>query len=566
METKRIFLAVVLCSLLFIGWNFLSLHMGWVPAPPEESEQAAPAPAQEARALPADPAPASPAGDPSGAAAVLPAFVPTQGRPVTVDTPLYRAVFHSGGGILRSFELKRYRVSLGDDAPLVNVVNEAAAAHAPLGLLVDGKPSWVDVDWALEGDDLTLDENGFGTLAFSAEIDGMRLTRVLEFSGANYAIKENLRIQSQSAKAPNLAFTFAAGSLASDKRPGVFDRLRHAVFGGAQPEAKESQYNITRVAWYQNGSFDEENSESDLSAGLLQQGKVSWMAVMNNYFMGAVSMGDDSASAKGRFLGGVYHVLIGKSKVAVAPGNDASLECAYFLGPKEAKQLEATPNNMGKALDYGFFSVIAKPLVYLLDFFYRYVNNYGVAIILMTILIKIIFWPLSQKSYKSMQQMKQLQPMMAKLREKHAGDKEAMNREIMQLYKTYKVNPAGGCLPILVQIPVFFGLYQALLNAIELRHAPFISTLPFTDQIWLADLAAPDPFLITPLVMGATMFLQQKMTPAPGDPTQAKVMMFMPLIFTFLFLGFPSGLVVYWLVNNVISIGQQWWQLRRTSS
>ena len=206
-----------------------------------------------------------------------------------------------------------------------------------------------------------------------------------------------------------------------------------------------------------------------------------------------------------------------------------------------------------------------KPLLMLLEFFYSYAHNYGVAIILLTIVIKILFWPLSQKSYKSMQQMKQLQPLIVKIREKYADDKESMNREIMQLYKTYKVNPAGGCLPILIQIPVFFGLYQALLNAIELRHAPFISTLPFTNMPWLADLASPDPLLITPLVMGATMFLQQKMTPAPGDPTQAKVMMLMPLIFTVLFINFPSGLVVYWLINNVISIGQQWMQLRRTA-
>ena len=161
--------------------------------------------------------------------------------------------------------------------------------------------------------------------------------------------------------------------------------------------------------------------------------------------------------------------------------------------------------------------------------------------------------------------MKKLQPMMAKIREKYADDREKMNAEIMQLYKTYKVNPAGGCLPMLLQIPVFFALYQALLGAIELRHAPFIPHLPFTDMVWLADLSAKDPFYITPLIMGGTMFLQQKMTPAPGDPTQAKVMLFMPVIFTFMFLNFPSGLVVYWLVNNVISIAQQGWMLNKKS-
>ncbi|MBU4242809.1 MAG: membrane protein insertase YidC, partial [Proteobacteria bacterium] len=167
------------------------------------------------------------------------------------------------------------------------------------------------------------------------------------------------------------------------------------------------------------------------------------------------------------------------------------------------------------------------------------------------------FWPLSQRSYASMEQMKKLQPMVQKLREKYGDDKQRLNQETMALYKTYKVNPMGGCLPMVVQIPVFFGLYKALLGAVELRHAPFIANVPFTDLPWLADLSAKDPYYVTPLIMGATMFLQQKMTPSAGDPTQQKIMMLMPVVFTFMFLQFPSGLVIYWLLNNVLSIGQQ---------
>jgi YidC/Oxa1 family membrane protein insertase len=222
------------------------------------------------------------------------------------------------------------------------------------------------------------------------------------------------------------------------------------------------------------------------------------------------------------------------------------------------------PKDLKASINYGFFDFIAKPLNQFLNFLHDYVGNYGVAIIILTIIIKALFWPLSHKSYKSMEQMKKLQPMMAKIREKHADDREKMNAEIMQLYKTYKVNPAGGCLPMLMQIPVFFALYQALLGAIELRHAAFIPHLPFTDMVWLADLSAKDPYYITPLIMGATMFLQQRMSPPMGDPMQAKIMMFMPVIFTFLFLNFPAGLVVYWLVNNVLSIGQQWLMIRKS--
>jgi YidC/Oxa1 family membrane protein insertase len=236
---------------------------------------------------------------------------------------------------------------------------------------------------------------------------------------------------------------------------------------------------------------------------------------------------------------------------------------SYWFGPKDRHLMHAVSDELAKSVDLGMFSIIAKGLLWILEFFHKYVGNWGLAIIMLTIVIKIIFWPLTAKSYSSMEKMKRLAPMMQKIKEKHKDDKEAMNREVMALYKTYGVNPASGCLPLLVQMPVFFGLYQALLTSIELRHASFIPTLPFTDLPWLADLSAKDPFYITPLVMGVTMFLQQRLSPPAADPTQQKIMMFLPIIFTFLFLAFPAGLVVYWLVNNVISIGQQWWMLNR---
>jgi YidC/Oxa1 family membrane protein insertase len=201
--------------------------------------------------------------------------------------------------------------------------------------------------------------------------------------------------------------------------------------------------------------------------------------------------------------------------------------------------------------------------VVMLNFFYDYVGNYGVAIIILTFVIKIIFWPLSHKSYKSMEKMKKIQPMMKKLKEQYKDDRQKMNQELMQLYKTYKVNPAGGCLPMILQIPVFIGLYEALLGALELRHATFITHVPFTDIVWLADLSAKDPLYVTPVVMGLSMFLQQKMSPTAGDPTQAKIMLFMPIFLTFIFLNFPAGLVVYFITNNILSMAQQWWILRK---
>jgi len=195
--------------------------------------------------------------------------------------------------------------------------------------------------------------------------------------------------------------------------------------------------------------------------------------------------------------------------------------------------------------------MISRPLLVILKVFNRFLHNWGLAIILLTILIKILFYPLTHKSYKSMKQMQELQPLINKLRQKYKNDREALNREMMQLYRARKINPFGGCLPMLLQIPVFFGLYRVLLYSVELRNSPFF--------LWITDLSAKDPLYITPILMGASMFLQQKMTPTTADPAQAKLMMFMPIIFTVMFLNFPSGLVIYWLMNNILSIGQQYY-------
>ena len=244
-----------------------------------------------------------------------------------------------------------------------------------------------------------------------------------------------------------------------------------------------------------------------------------------------------------------------------------TLDFDVFLGPKRLSLLKSIGGNLDKAVNFGMFDFIAKPCLWLMNFIYRFIPNYGVAIIFLTILTKVLLWPLGNKSYKSMSEMKKLQPLMAEIREKYKGDKKKINEEMMALYKTYKINPMGGCLPMIVQIPVFFALYRMLYQAIELRHAPFF--------LWINDLSAPDrlfhfnfsiPFMEPPygipvltIIMGATMFLQQKMSPPMGDATQAKMMMLMPVVFTFIFINFSSGLVLYWLVNNILSIAQQYY-------
>lgn len=526
MDTRRTIFAVAVSFIILIGWQQLSLYMGWMKEPVKSEAQEAP---QQAQPVPEAVAPAVP----------LPAFTPAPGRDVVVETPLYRAVFYSGGGILREFSTKKFRTTIDPDSPALQMISPTAAAKAPMGVILNGAPSWSGTSWNLEGGDITLKSGETGKLTFVGEVNGIRLTREMTFSADKYAIAEKTTILSPSARNVRLAYTVSAGKLSN---------------GG--------EYDRTRIAFY-NGSFKEEDSDKKLSAGLDPKGEISWAGVLSNYFIAAVIPQDSHVTLKMKLEDEAYRIAMEKSEIATGPDSPATLFATYFIGPKEQKLLDAEPGNLGSAINYGIFSIVARPLLAMLNFFYGYVGNYGVAIILLTLVVKVVLWPLSYKSYKSMEQMKKLQPLMAKLKEKYGDDKEALNREMMQLYKTYKVNPASGCLPIFVQIPVFIGLYQGLLGSIQLRHAPFITHLPFTDIVWLADLSVKDPFYITPLIMGGTMLIQQLLTPSSGDPTQQKMMLIMPVVFTFMFLNFPAGLVVYWLASNVISIAQQWWQLRR---
>ncbi|SBV91623.1 Membrane protein insertase YidC [uncultured delta proteobacterium] len=544
MDMRRTIMAIAASFVILLSWQQLSVYMGWTPDPalqPAPQQQAQPA--QDGQAggqAGGQVSEGQPQTQASAPVAPLPAFQPAPGRDVVVETPLYKAVFYSGGGILREFSLKTYRMGLEPDSPVLQMISPEAAAKAPMGIILDGAPSWSGTSWSLEGGDLNLKAGETGTLTFVGEVNGVRLARVLAFDASKFSIKETVKLQSEQPRSLRLAFTMSTGKLSQ---------------GG--------DYDLTRVAYLEDDSFKSAESEKDLSAGLTPSGNFSWAGIMSNYFLAAVTPTDTNTTLKIKLENGAYRVAVEKTGITVGPAQTASLDASYYIGPKEQGILNAEPGDLGKAINYGFFSIVARPLIAMLHFFYGFAGNWGVAIILLTLVIKIILWPLSYKSYKSMEQMKKLQPMMAKLKEKHGDDKETMNREMMQLYKTYKVNPASGCLPILVQIPVFIGLYQGLLGSIQLRHASFIPHIPFTDYVWLADLSVKDPYYITPIVMGLTMLLQQKLTPAAGDPMQQKIMMIMPVVFTFFFLNFPSGLVVYWLANNVISIAQQWWQLRR---
>ena len=273
-----------------------------------------------------------------------------------------------------------------------------------------------------------------------------------------------------------------------------------------------------------------------------------WIGYTSKYFLFAVAA---DSFENGKFVpSGNSAVIKAQRDFLVHPGAKEKYNYKVFAGPKEYDLLKELGLNFEKSIEFGIFSFLSIPLLKIMNFIYGYVANYGIAIIILTLLIKIVTFPLTNKSMISMKRMQMLQPKMAEIKEKYGADKQKMNTAVMELYKKEGVNPFGGCFPILMQIPIFIALYKTLLVSIELTGAPFFG--------WITDLSAKDPYYITPVLMGVTMFLQQKMTPQTGDPMQQKIFMFMPIIFTFLFLNFPAGLVVYWLTNNILSIGQQY--------
>jgi YidC/Oxa1 family membrane protein insertase len=287
--------------------------------------------------------------------------------------------------------------------------------------------------------------------------------------------------------------------------------------------------------------LDEQGAERAASMG-------GWTAIMHRYFIAAI-IANPEQDYPYYFKGDGRSYQAGLIDDGTLQGKDALFHISYYFGPKSIPILKTVNAELERSVDFGWFAPISKPMHSFLGWLYNYLGNFGFCIIVLVICIKILFFYPTQKSYQSMAGMRKLQPEMTRLKELYGDDKQKMGQEVMELYKKHKVNPLGGCLPIVIQIPVFFALYKVLLMSIEMRQAPFIG--------WIEDMSVQDPYFVLPLVMGASMFIQQKLNPQPADPVQAKVMQFLPVIFTALFLFFPAGLVLYWVVNNVLSIVQQ---------
>jgi YidC/Oxa1 family membrane protein insertase len=389
----------------------------------------------------------------------------------------------------------------------------------------------------------------------SVRSDGLSIIQTFRFYPDQYTIDLDIEVANQSGESKK-------GSFATDLKVLL-------------PQGKKGYYSYVGFVLFLDDKLEEVKIKKATEEKVFK-GKIEWVAYEDDYFISAVIPEEPS---QGTFEGcllssGLLEGTYLTPPVSLGPSQRMSSRYALYFGPRDLGIMKQVGKDLHRAVDFGWTDFIAKPLLKLLCFFNKYINNYGASIILLTILVKVLFWPLTHKSYKSMKEMQKLQPMMAKIREKHKNDKQKMNTEMMSLYKTYKVNPMSGCLPMIIQLPVFFALFRVLGSSIELRHAPFM--------LWINDLSAPDrlfnfeinhiPLMEPPygipvltLLMGASMFIQQKMTPTPGDPAQAKMMMFLPIIFTFMFINFPSGLVLYWLVNNLLSIGQQYGILKKSA-
>jgi YidC/Oxa1 family membrane protein insertase len=557
---RRALIALALSFVVFMAFIFFGEKMKR-PVPPSPQTQTAaqptaPAPAPSPPPVAARPAPPPPA----------PVRPPTArpAKDVVMETPLYRAVFTELGGRLKSFQLKKYKGSM----PFEPI------SHFKLGPVGFELERYLNPDEAKIGRKELVREGSANELPLTVSwesktlnVDGMSLCEA-STSGLNLKNGDKGTLKFTCVSPEGLTFvktfTFKADSYGFDLALQVTNHTKQALEGQINLDLSEnfageegSRFHFLGF----NGSIN--NKLDDIKSGGLKEpktftGKVDWAGLDEGYFMTTVV--PESAKGWVTLSEPPKAPMVASLRTPVeslAPGQTAQFSYLLYFGPKNLDDLK--PLGLDRAVNFGWFDFLGKPLLTFLNWLNRYTHNYGWAIVVLTILLRIVFWYPNHKSYKSMKDMQKLQPKVAKIREKYKDDKEAMNKELMALYRTFKVNPMAGCLPMVLQLPVFIALYNVLGYAIELRHAPFISTLPFTNIVWLADLSAKDPLLITPLVMGATMFIQQKMTPSAGDPTQAKMMMFLPLIFTFMFLNFASGLVVYWLVNNVLSIGQQYY-------
>lgn len=538
---RQLLLAVALSALVVIAYQeYLRIYY------PDLGKKQAPAAGVTPAPLPVPSAVAPPQAVPEEASTA------PSGN-VAVDTPLVHAAFSSLGGRLVSLKLKHFRTTIDPRSPPLELISPGATGDLPLGVVLRGAASWSDqkLSYTPSASSLTLAPGQNGEIVLLGKsAEGVTLEKKLRFDAESYA------------------FTVALG---------VSDPLHSYGEAGLRwthsPTESQSRYSFQGPEALVGGKLLH-FSEAELAQGVVLPDPrvpvepplvVHWAGYADSYFISAMlPRENDAVRLWVKKDGGEIFTEI------LVPAGAFSAEAYPFLvysGPKELNALSAVGHHLARTVNLGWFGFVAEPMLRILKIFHHVTNNYGIDIILLTMLVKLVTVPLTHKSYKSMQDLQKLQPQMKKLQEKYADDRAALNKEVMELYRRHNVNPLGGCLPMIVQMPIFIGLYNALLSAVELRHAPF--------ALWINDLSAPDrlPPIPTPplaivagtevripvltLLMGASMLVQQRMTPQAGDPAQQRMMMIMPVVFTVMFINFPSGLALYWLVNNILTIAQQ---------
>ena len=549
---KRMMLAIALSIAVLIGYQYF-----YSPAPPppggtagkDNAAAVAPVPAPAAKGAPL-PAPASVAGGLAAKTAVT-------GRTITVKTPLYSASLATEGGGVSSFLLFGYKDAPGPTGRPLDILGGKKPLQPTLLLYLDEDRPPLPSPPVFASDvpaEITVKAGETRSILLTWEsTGGVRVSREYVFHGDKYEFE--VRVQTTNGSREPVAV-----------RPGL--ELGQVYEG----ELAGDSYSFAGIVVGSGKSGLNRYDLKDISKGKVEKGPVRWYAADAKYFTWILLPEREWTVTRASLVGETgARVAAADTAATLQPGDTVRAGARVFAGPKLSGLLETTGKDLPELIDFGWFSVVAKPLVFLMKASNRVTGNYGIDIILLTILIKILFYPLTQKSMVSMRKMQELGPILKTLKEKYKGDAQRLNQETMNLYKTYKINPLSGCLPMLAQIPVFIALYKGLLVTIELRHAPFF--------LWVNDLSAPEhlwdiavagytvPIRLLPLLMGISMFVQQKMTPSAGmEPAQQKMMLFMPVIFTFMFWSFPTGLVVYWLVNNVLAIGQQMMYNRKTEA
>jgi YidC/Oxa1 family membrane protein insertase len=533
---KRVIIFLILSLTILVGYEYLLRQMGLAPQATQEADQR---PTGEG----APPKPGTPAtsGKDSPREAAAPASQAARSNETLsisveetteVVTDLYRAKISNRGGVIRDWELTRYRLTTERDSPPVRLVYKEGSFPGPLSLHTGDEALT-----RLLNESLYQVERDFNRLDASHPTG--RITLTLQPPGSTVHVQKQLTFHHDS--------YVVDVSIMTEGITGTLGTGLGTNFGIV--EWTEGLIGLIGPASRIGDKIEKDlpDTEEEL------KGDITWAALQDKYFMGVIiptgataalvkNEGDKLASVQVRF--------------PIPPG-PAPISFRLYAGPKEFGTLKALDAGLEDTIDFGWFifgswdmvKAVAKPLFSILQFLHDYTQNYGIAIVLLTVGIKLLFAPLQYKSYKSMKEMALVQPKVLALQNKFKDDRDRLNKELIKLYRDHKVNPVGGCLPMLLQMPVFVALFNVLYMTIELRQAPFL--------LWVTDLSVPDPYYVLPILMGVTMMIQQKITPTTMDPVQAKMMLLLPAFMTLLFLNFASGLVLYWFTNNLLTIGQQ---------